>query len=291
MNIQEFAEQIKKEILQSVPSIKNITVKQMLKNNSVRYTGLVFETEGSNLSPTIYLDSYYERYQKGQDDIENIKEQLINMYYDACVEESLDVSFMTDWEKAKPMVAYKLINKKMNEERLKNLPYQEVFDLAMIFYLRIEQMNGDVVIQNEHIERWGIQLEDVVAAAKINTPILCPSKFRSMGEVLAELIDTDLQEDCNCMHVLSNERNVNGAGAILYPNMLEKIGTKLKADYYVLPSSIHELIIVPDSDEISETKLVGMVRDVNESSVSHDEILGNNIYFYSRSEKKLQMVG
>ena len=290
MNIKEFAEQIREEILELLPGIKEITVKEILKNNSVRYIGLVFQAEGSNMSPTIYLESFYERFQKENANIAQIADEIINLYYEAYVEESLDLGFMMDWEKAQKMVLYKLVNREMNEELLTQLPHQDFFDLAMIFYLHVERMNGDIVIRNEHMDHWGVQLEDIAKVAKENTPTLCPGQLKTMGEVLAELFDNEEMDLGNCMYVLSNERKVNGAGTLLYPNMMEQIGTRLDSDYYVLPSSIHELIIIPDNDEVSEEKLVGMVREVNETAVSEDEVLGNNIYFYGRTEKQLRMV-
>ena len=77
--------------------------------------------------------------------------------------------------------------------------------------------------------------------------------------------------------VLTNSKLYWGAGALFYPGVIERIHELLDGDFYVLPSSVHELIIMPVEDQDPEM-LAGMIRSANRSVVEPGEILADDLY-------------
>ena len=76
---------------------------------------------------------------------------------------------------------------------------------------------------------------------------------------------------------------------MFYPHVLEMIGEILKEDFYILPSSIHEMIILPKSREIAKEELDAMIQDINHTQVDTEEVLSDHAYLYERGLGKIQM--
>lgn len=290
MTMDEFAQELRELILERVPDIEDIQIKRVLKNNSVAKLGMLFEDKRSNVSPTIYLEEFYEAYRGGMD-ISKIADKIIAYYEQEGFKGKVDVSFMWDWGKVKPMVAYKLINKERNRELLEQIPNKDILDLSMVFFISVEQYKGSIMIYNSHCEMWGIGVDELYAAAVENTPKICPLKIQTMKELmgLGDAYDEDL-EKLEPMYILSNEKKVCGAAAFLYPEGLKQVADRVKSDFYILPSSIHETIIFPAEETVDTEWLTKMVREVNDTMVVEEEILGDNVYFYSRESGELKMV-
>jgi len=129
-----------------------------------------------------------------------------------------------------------------------------------------------------------------------NTPALLTYELRDMSDVLIELM---VGVPCNSMkeefeymvpmYVLSNKSKLNGSGCIFYHNLLHNLCEKLECDLYILPSSIHEVILIPAYDHDSYDELTSMVKEVNSTQLSKEEILSDHVYFYSRETGQISM--
>ena len=91
------------------------------------------------------------------------------------------------------------------------------------------------------------------------------------------------------MYVLSNKSKLNGSGCLFYHNLLHNLCEKLECDLYILPSSIHEVILIPAYDHDSYDELTSMVKEVNSTQLSKEEILSDHVYFYSRETGQISM--
>ncbi len=286
MEMNQFAEEIKERIIGKIEDVTEVSIKKVLKNNSISLTGLVFKDERSNVSPTLYMDYFYELYKKGgeNDNLDVIAGMVVKAYQEARLEGNMDFSFVRDWEQVKTMVAYKLINRERNQELLKQIPHKDVLDLSMVFYLSLSQ--GTILIDYRYCNEWGISLEELVQIAEENTPKICPMRLKTMGEIVRELIGED-SDEVEQMYVLSNVTGIFGAAVMLYPNSLDMVAERLQSDLYILPSSTHETIILPVKIEDELNKLVEMVREVNKTVLNADEVLGDNVYLYKREEREI----
>lgn len=179
-----------------------------------------------------------------------------------------------------------------NEELLQEVPYVPYLDLAIIFCVLFEA--GDygmatMMIRNRHLKLWHVTKEDIYHQARYNTWHELPGEFLTMSDLIAEL--TGIKEKCpeEPMYVLTNQIRNYGASAILYPDRLAGISLCLKENFYVVPSSVHEMIIVPESVSPGRRMLTEMLREVNETQVPDEDILSDHVYYYDRKERRLRL--
>ena len=216
----------------------------------------------------------------------------INNELNAAVQNGINVSNLTDFEKVKDSICYKLVNTEANSAILKEVPHIDKLDLSVVFYILIsEQDDGGIVtamIKDSLAEAWGRSAEELFELAKENTPKHFKGSVRDMMSVLGDLtgyIDsTDVEievSDCP-MYVCSNKQCMNGASAVLYDGLLEEFSKTVGNDLYVLPSSIHEMILVPVNDRFDPDELRAMVSEINTTQVAPDEVLSDNVYIYRR---------
>lgn len=186
-------------------------------------------------------------------------------------------------------VLCKVVNKERNKNLLVNVPYVDFMDLAVVYYITVREEQFDTVhfiITNDTCKKLVITKEQLDFAAKNNTKRV-GFQIRSMTSLLAEMQEFS-EEDViieNSMWVLSNEDSLNGASVLLFPEYFEKLAQSLNCNFYILPSSIHEVIAVPiEGMELDELKM--MVKDINSTEVVGDDFLSDNVYIWNRLEKR-----
>lgn len=292
----EFAEKMRRGI-ESVMG-KEVKLHAVKKNNGVVLYGITIYTEGCNVMPTLYLESYYEDYKNGKP-IKDVACEFMREYDRSTLYDSIDIDFFEDYEQVKPLLGYKLINADMNVELLKEVPHKRFLNLAVVCYSEMPDEifekigKGTILIKNEHLDVWEINTETLLKDAIQNMQETNPAELINMMDLLKELYDDPKGLICGKlpMWVLTSQTRRFGAGAILYNDWLEKVAEEVNDDYFILPSSIHEVIILPEKYGTDKEYLVKMVREINEEQVDTEELLANNIYYYSRDTKKLQIFG
>ena len=285
MNYQEFIEDVVSHISESISNEKKVVVQQVTKNNGTKYDGLVILDPILNISPTIYLNPYYHRYLEGVS-LEDIYSDILTIYETYMPKEDFDISQFIDFEKAKDNIIFKLVNKEMNAELLEDIPYVEFCDLVLIFLCSVcdlENEYGTILIHNQHLSFWNINKNTLYDLAQKNTPLLLPYRF----DRLMDLIDNSISlDDFNIdlgMYILTNDHKIHGATSIAYPEALKEISEKLNDDLIIIPSSIHEVFIIPESRFVSDlTKLHNTIEEVNEIELTDDEVLSNHPYYFKR---------
>lgn len=247
--------------------------------------------EGVNVSPTIYLEECYEQFQEGKT-LEQITEQILRLYREVRFKDSWAGDYIQSFEKIKHMIMYKLINRRKNEKILQDTPYIPFQDLAVVCYALLEMNRkgtATMLVKDEHLKMWDVTKEDVFTQAEENSRKLLPVEFSRMKDVIAEMLELDLEEsdEEDFMYVLSNESRSYGAACMLYEGVLEMIGKELGENYYVIPSSVHEVIIIPESRAPEKEEIEEMIAEINETQVEEEEVLSDRVYYYSVKEKRL----
>lgn len=206
---------------------------------------------------------------------------------------------MKDFEKIKDKICFSLINREANQEMLKEHPYIEVLDLAMLFYYKRAEgfkEGATTIICERDREGWGVTLDKLREIAYENTIKLLPPVFQTIEQVIGDIAkEEDLPAICEeepkeRMYVLTNEEKYLGAGTIFYPDILKKIHMRLGVNYFVIPSSIHEVIIMPNVGSVTAANLQSLVVEMNEQFLEAAEVLSNNIYHYDSESDELVMV-
>jgi len=296
MEYKEFVEYIKMNAGYIAGEGGNITINHVIKNNGCEMDGLVIMEKGKDIAPTIYLDSLYELYTNGEN-IKNIIRQIEVIYEQNKNNVTFDVNILKHFDTIKDKIVYKVVNYRSNEKLLEQVPHKRILDLAVVFYCLLDNEYGrsaTALIYNNNLKNWNVTIDDVYKAALKNT--LLHSKISSMATLFEKCgvnvdgEEVDLKDYVpSDMYVLTNESKLNGAACILYENVLYDFAQKLGADLYILPSSVHEVILLPKLSMFEKDELVNMVKEVNTEGVAADEVLSDHVYEYNRTERLITM--
>lgn len=294
MNYQEFVGTVTGFLRESLPCGTKLEMLPLEKNNGVILDGLSIRRQGQKVAPAIYMDACYREYLDGRS-LKGICDQILECCQETDFEAKFDTDFFTDYEKVRTTLVYKVINAEKNRELLKKIPHLPYLDLAIVFYCLLTDTpvgNATVLIHNSHLNLWNIRCADLYRDAKENTERLLPARLSGMAEVIRELSGgMEEPEDTGVpMYVLTNVQKSLGAACILYKDMLKTCADRFGEAFYVLPSSVHEVILVPASAVENQKELIAMVRDINQTQVRDTEILSDNIYLYSPVSGNLTLI-
>lgn len=293
-------EAIVKELVGAVKEIAgsgySVTAQKTTKNNGVKMLGIEIRKPEETVVPRLYVDGIVDRVKDGFMTVEDAAKEVFEMYQnietpeiEMNVEKLIDRKFILDH------VEYRLVNAERNAEKLKDIPGKKIADLVAIY--RVVASTGEdgmmsYVLTKVILDRSGISFEELDEAAKKNTE---KSGFsvRTMSEVMCELMGVNVgqeieEPDGPQMYILTNARKLHGANIMLYKEYLEIAAEKMNGDFYIIPSSIHELIAVPVSAQGLE-QLREMVKEVNDNQLTPGEILGYEVYRYNRETGEVEV--
>jgi hypothetical protein len=290
MMFEEFVKEMAAKVKEFLPESfgdADVSVQVVTKNNDLKLTGITVKSIATNVAPTIYMENFFQRYEDGE-----ALDALARGAADACVRGALsndfDTTMFTDFGKCRDKIVPRLVSAEMNGERLKGIPHDMVADLAVTYHVQLDDFEGgkaSVTVTNEIMERWGVSQAEVHAAAMENLPVVSPGRCVGMLQVLEELMPglgefDGAGEADEQMYVLTNESRTFGAASILDEKLMENVVNRIGDGFYVLPSSVHELLAIPADGGMNAEFLEGMVRDVNETQVAADERLSDGVYRY-----------
>ena len=274
MNYTEFMNAMLCEIRGQVDAQVRTELYTVTKNNGTRRTGILFKQEDSNLAPTIYLEEFYQKYLKGQQ-VPDLADSICSIYQEIRVKKTCDCQNLFDFNHVKEHIVYKLIRRDANEELLKQIPYESFLDLAVVYYIQIDTTrfgSAAIQIRNEHLRYWRVEKEEIRRLAEKNTPRIYPVQIRQIVRF---------------MYVATNEQCSLGAAVMRYPDFREKVRGMIRGDFYILPSSIHEVILVPESFGLEPERMQEMVKEINQTGVAPEEVLSDSVYYFDGEEIRI----
>lgn len=274
MNYTEFMNAMLCEIRGQVDAQVRTELYTVTKNNGTRRTGILFKQEDSNLAPTIYLEEFYQKYLKGQQ-VPDLADSICSIYQEIRVKKTCDCQNLFDFNHVKDHIVYKLIRRDANEELLKQIPYEPFLDLAVVYYIQIDNTrfgSAAIQIRNEHLRYWRVEKEEIRRLAEKNTPRIYPVQIRQIVRF---------------MYVATNEQCSLGAAVMRYPDFREKVRGMIRGDFYILPSSIHEVILVPESFGLEPERMQEMVKEINQTGVAPEEELSDSVYYFDGEEIRI----
>lgn len=285
IKFEEFNSAVVNKIREFLPeSFANadISLNVVNKNNGLVLTGLVVRNIDSIVSPTIYLNSFYEQFCEGVE-FEEILRRIAELRVNHEFTDEFDVDYVKDFDRCKEKIVPRLINHETNVGMLAERPFTEVLDLAVTYHIILDNEGTmSIPITNNLIENWDISVEVLHNVAISNISKVCPSSFRGMNEVMSEMMGMSLEElgmsEEDKMYVLSNKNKSFGASALLDKEITSFITARF-GEVFVLPSSVHETLIILSDETVDADMLKCMVHEVNETQVSLEERLSENVYF------------
>lgn len=286
-NIDQFGQELAEAVTALMPQNKKVKLHSVLKNNGIRAIGITILEEETNVAPTVYVNSFFERYQRGNS-LDQIAKDFLQVYERYQLKESVDISFFTNPQKVRERIVFKLINGNLNRELLEKIPHKTFMDLEVVFYCLMEHEtmgNATILIHNSHMEMWQMTEEEIWTLARRNTPKLLPEEICDMREIIEEMstkLSDDIWDDMEDvrMYVMTNKKRFLGAAVLLYDNAVRQFAYTIGRNLFIIPSSVHELILVPDDGRIGPNCLNQMVREVNREQLDKREILADHVYYY-----------
>ena len=281
----QFIHAVETKVKKEVEEEKTVSIHTNVKNNGVRRSGIMISEKGINISPTIYLEEYFHQFRMGYP-LEQIAKDIVGLYEKIRFQNSWeDGEKVKDYEFVKDKIIYRLIGREENQELLKEIPYKSYLDLAIIYYVLLEVDEYGMASMMGKVTE-----EDLYYRASKNTQELLPYEFAPMRTVIEELLGLGMEEGpAEKMYILSNEMRSYGAAALIYPDCLRKIAGVVGENFFVIPSSVHETIIVAESEAPGREELGSMIEEINETQVEAEEVLSDRAYYYDRESGKLAL--
>ena len=253
--------------------------KRVWKNNGVSYEGLVIEKLEEELSPVVSLDRCYEDFQTGIS-VQEISEQILKEYRKAAGNVSL-LSQQDIWsyERIKDRLYVEMVNRKWNEQYLEHKYYVPFLDLAVVYYI-----DTQLDYKNAPEHRGTAVTKDIFKIWSVEPEVIWKQVLENMGKESLFLMLVVTEEENSLMTFEDAFQKNQGALALLQKSILDEAKKKLEEPFYILPVSIFELMIVPESqaDEVEEMKKA-IIESNHEMPVEY--LLSNNVYYYGEKEE------
>lgn len=295
--LETFAQAVRDYLLANYEAL-DIEINKVSKNNGIMLTGLCIREKGDSLCPNIYLDDFYESYRNGKP-VEELADEVIRVFRERRQPEQFDVCFLHRYDTVKDKIVYRLVNFAKNAQRLQDMPYVKYMNLAVIFAILLDETEdgaATITITNQMMQLWNTSTEELYAVAHENTAKRFPALFQRLEEMLFEMMGDTAEEMIGehepfPIYVATNCMKLHGAAVVLYEDQLKTFSEQIGGDYFLLPSSIHEMLLVPVTDSInSADDLREMVVDVNASCLAEEDILSDVVYRYFSNENCVRIV-
>ena len=301
MNKTEFFEAVKNGVLENLKKTDETleaTINKVTKINNIIYTGLSFRSQTARVAPVVYLDDFFERFSDDDLSLDDVIDRVSELYRaHATNGQDIDVGGITDYSAIKDQIVPAICNAEKCADYLKDAPHEEFCDLAIYFRIivNIRDGEGSVLVSNQLLNIWDVTFDEVKSQAWENLKRDNPPSFSSMYNVLKESMpefaDVALHEEADSslgMNVLTNRSKTAGAIYMADTSVLEGIARDMNSDLIILPSSRHEVIILPldmakSPDSFADMK--AMVTEINHNgTVSDEDFLGDSVYVYHREQ-------
>lgn len=299
MNYASFCETLKQSLIPELAPDTVISLQKIRKNNGIIQDAYCIHTPGSTCSPIVYLDSLYENFQNGAN-VRDLCDIILT-----CLDQ--DPPFTTDifqkirdFNSAKDRIAFRLISKEQNKSLLSDIPWVPYLDLALIFYLYLDSSHTGqttALIHNQQMAAWNKSIDDLYLLSLVNTPRLFPPVLQPLEALLFDEMEgfepssseilPDHSSPISPLYVLTNRSGIHGASCLLYHDIIKDFADRIQSDIIILPSSIHEVILIPDNNIYNYEEIQDMVQKVNSEDVPAEDRLSDQLYLFSRDRNHL----
>ncbi|GFI32802.1 hypothetical protein IMSAGC013_04209 [Lachnospiraceae bacterium] len=289
MEYEEFVEAVQKRMEKEIGERGSVFISSMEKNNRTHWEGLEIKEKESRVGTVFQLKVLYAVYQRGG--MEHTVSYILEMLKNKPDHASWDIP--GEWEAARECILPVLVNEEWNRESLEECSRLKILDLAAVCYLKLKDTDcrAITIVKGRYLEIWGITEEELWEAAMKN---LQKEEYwiKPMSEILESMLGSDMGNfhDFSPMYVMTNKRMSYGAAGILRKGLLEEFSKEIQGNFYILPSSVHETLLLADEPHMKAEELREIVQSVNQKEVGREEWLSENVYYYDRETGELEIV-
>ena len=291
MNLEQFTEKIAGDLQTTLPHrYAHVEVRSRnVEKIGGSYWGIELKPEG-NIGPLLKARKYYEEYMHGMPYF-----YVLNLIVKDAVD-ALDKTprkLVIDIDKLEENISIQVVQTEPNKKYLETIPHLEIEDLSIICKFNVEVSAGDegsIVISDEWLDKLNISEEELFSIAREHAPLNRPDKIQNMNDVIYAL-DSELSGNIpkSPLLVVTNESGIDGASVLFYPGVLERCADILNGNFYVLPSSLHEFLLLSEDETTGAKELKAIVKDVNDNVLNPEDLLSYNVYHYDWKEKVFEI--
>ena len=286
MSREEFFNAIVEQVHTQLPEeyqAANVRIEKVLKDGDQLWTGLIVQLPGETNYPRIYIDQEFSQYLAGKE-FHDVLKDVAKQRLEAAPPENLigrAKEITSDPDTMRGLLTYRLVNAENNQTILEGRPHTDMGEMALIYQVEMGQ-GARIPVDFKLQEKLGLSTEEMLQVAEKNSPELLPVKIQTVGEALG--FPGNHPED---MLVVSNAELSDGATAIFYPGVAETLRDRLEGDFLVLPSSVHEVLVIPEQNNRDLEGLEAMVRSINKMGVLPQDKLADHVLKLSRDGRSL----
>ena len=270
-----------------------VNVKDVEKANGMSYRGIEVSDQQVRMGVTINMDKHYKMYLGGKsvDEIADMVQQQVADAFER--RPDVDMSRLKDYESLCSNVMMEAVSKEKNAEYLQNIPHFDMADLSIIYRLNVGRDRnhdiGVVTVDNQLLSSMGISQDqfqkDVFEQALAGEPPI----LKSLAEVMDMNFMGDDSQPEGGLFLATNRDALYGASVIAIPGFLDQAAEKLGGSFYILPSSVHEVLLLRNDEEVNVQEMESMVQEINAAIVSPEEQLSDRVYHYDAQEKVFEL--
>lgn len=304
MEFDEFKEQLAEDLKQALYE-RDIEVRtdfNTVNKLNETYEAVTITPEGSNVGVNINVSGIYAEYESGIDYSEILSKTIDTVERGINDAPEVDVASLTDYNQMKEKLVMEVVSVETNRDMLEKIPHKEIEDMAIVYRFDLGEFadgRSSILVTNQIINTMGVTPEQLHNDAMETAPMLRPLVIRGMTEVIAEMTGMSREDmiqmgmapggNDEMMYVASSSDSISGAGVIAYQNFMDQAAEKVGGDFFILPSSRHEVLIVPDDGTKSLKELEAMVREVNATQVRPEDKLTDSVYHYDSKAKVFEL--
>ena len=302
MSYESFKKRVMKEFLDYMPERYagcELELRKVPKVNMC-LTGIVIKPKtlkGSFCSPTFYMESMYDQY-LSCDSFEKVMANQA-VYLEESLKYLPDNILELDISSLKDRIVFQIVNTRDNKEMIDHCPHRAYMDLTIVYrvILNIDETGvSGFLITNDIASAENMPEKLLYQLAKKNTKRLFPFKSERIEETMGRMMrrwgadDNEIRESFpdlekvpahERVYVLSNDYQFFGANALIYKDVIGKVVKNIGTDCYILPSSVHDLVILSTDTFNGSERLINLVKETNNEHVRLSERLSDSIYRYS----------
>ena len=297
---EQFVEDIKQKLYENDIDAK-VELHDVAKLNE-SYEAITVTPAGSNIGVNVNIDRFYEAMEDGAN-YDSVVDKAMGVIEKAIDEKpTVDVAALTDYDQMKDKLVMEVVSIEANADMLATVPHKEMEDMAVVYRFELgsdDDSRATLLATNQLIETMGVTPEQLHEDALKNAPELKPAVIKGMTEVMVEMMGVSKEElammgmpgdpENEQMYVATTPDKIHGAGVLAYQDFMDQAAERAGGDFFILPSSIHEILIVPDDGNATLSQLQDMVREVNATQVAPEEKLTDNVYHYDSKDKIFEL--
>lgn len=299
MNFNEFKEVVIEKLKDFYGHDAEVTVKEVLKRNDICHTGVtvqVYENE-SVISPVVYIDNLYSKFKDGSMELDDVMDYIVKVVNKSEItSDTSEFRRLVEWEYVKDKIYPIVVQTEKNHRIMEDLISKEYMDLSVLYNIRLMQDEsgiGCVKVTTDLFDSYGITVDELHQQALINLRrdgYVTKNMVQILNAMIADSKNKNLHDEEDVIlgevYVTTTEKSINGAAIILDIDYFQEKFGNLCA--YILPSSAHELIVLPTSEQLDLEYINNMIQEVNSSCVDAEDVLSNHAYFYDGENKLIR---